>query len=97
MTIFRPAVSSCLGWHEAALHLHGFRASAGLHINYRMRIKENMLCLRNSGCATIVKENEILGRGKKYFLHYGEKVLLIFNDGGTEIELHFKNIKPKER
>lgn len=56
-----------------------------------------MLCLRNSGCATIVKENEILGRGKKYFLHYGEKVLLIFNDGGTEIELHFKNIKPKER
>lgn len=39
MTIFRPAVSSCLGWHEAALHLHGFRASAGLHINYRMRIK----------------------------------------------------------
>lgn len=59
--------------------------------------KEHSLCFRNSGTATVMKENQILKREKKYSLYYGEKLLLIFNDGGTEIELHYKNIKPGER
>lgn len=46
---------------------------------------------------TIVKENQILKRERKYSLYYGEKILLIFNNGGTEIELHYKNMKPSER
>ncbi|MBO5030512.1 MAG: VWA domain-containing protein [Lachnospiraceae bacterium] len=59
--------------------------------------KDHALCFKNNGCATIVKENQILNRERKYSMYYGEKILLIFNDGGTEIELHYKNMKPSER
>ena len=59
--------------------------------------KDHALCFKNNGYATIVKENQILKRERKYALYYGEKILLIFNDGGTEIELHYKNMKPSER
>ena len=59
--------------------------------------KDHALCFKNSGYATIVKENQILKRERKYSLYFGEKILLIFNNGGTEIELHYKNMKPSER
>lgn len=59
--------------------------------------KDNTLCFKNFGCATIMKNESILRREKKYSLSYGEKILLIFNEGKTEIELHYKNIKPGER
>ena len=59
--------------------------------------KDHALCFKNNGYATIVKENQILKREKKYSLYYGEKILLIFNSGGTELELYYKNIKPSER
>lgn len=59
--------------------------------------EDHALCFKNTGYATIVKENQILKREKKYSLYYGEKILLIFNNGGTEIELHYKNMKPSER
>ncbi len=59
--------------------------------------KDHALCFKNNGYATIVKESQILQREKKYSLYYGEKILLIFNNGGTEMELHYKNMKPSER
>ena len=59
--------------------------------------KDHTLCFKNNGYATIVKGNQILKRERKYSLCYGEKILLIFNNGGTEIELHYKNMKPSER
>lgn len=59
--------------------------------------KDHALCFKNNGYATIVKESQILKREKRYSLYYGEKILLIFNNGGTEIELHYKNMKPSER
>ena len=59
--------------------------------------KDHTLCFKNTGYATIVKEKQILKRERKYSLYYGEKILLIFNNGGTEIELHYKNMKPSER
>lgn len=59
--------------------------------------EDHSLCLINDGCATVIKESQILQRGQKYSLYYGEKILLIFNNGATEIELHYQNIKPNER
>lgn len=59
--------------------------------------KDNTLCFKNRGSATILKSNELLRRDRKYDLYYGEKILLVFNDGETEMELHYKNIKPSER
>ncbi|MDE6914006.1 MAG: VWA domain-containing protein, partial [Lachnospiraceae bacterium] len=59
--------------------------------------RDHSLCFINDGCATVVKESQILQRGQRYSLYYGEKILLIFNNGATEIELHYQNIKPSER
>lgn len=99
-----PAVLSYSENHEKVYHLTGSKTAAGLTINYqdadKIRFtggKDHALCFKNSGYATIVKENQILKRERKYSLYYGEKILLIFNNGGTEIELHYKNMKPSER
>lgn len=59
--------------------------------------KDHTLCVKNSGAATLQSGQVILPRGKKYSLRYNDKLLMIFNDGETELELHYKNIKPSER
>lgn len=59
--------------------------------------KNNTLCVRNNGDATIFSGKDILLRNKKYSLNYDEKLLLIFNNGEVELEIHYKNIKPSER
>ena len=59
--------------------------------------EEHTLCIKYNGEATLVKGKDILVRKKKHFLCYNEKILMIFNNGEIEIELHYKNIKPSER
>lgn len=59
--------------------------------------KNNTLCVRNNGDVTAFSGKDILLRSKKYTLSYDEKLLLIFNDGEVELEIHYKNIKPSER
>ncbi|MBD5480388.1 MAG: VWA domain-containing protein [Lachnospiraceae bacterium] len=59
--------------------------------------EQHTLCVKNQGDATVVCGKEILLRNKKYILHYNEKLLLIFNDGEIELEVHYKNMKPSER
>ena len=58
---------------------------------------EHTLCVRNRGNVTVVCGKEILLQNKKYILHYNEKLLMIFNDGEIEMEVHYKNMKPSER
>lgn len=58
---------------------------------------DHTLCVRNNGNATVMQGSEILLRGKKYSLSYNDKLLLIFNNNETEIEIHYKNMKPSER
>lgn len=59
--------------------------------------KNHALCIRNNGDATLFNGRDILLRGKKYTLNYNEKLLMIFNGGEIEVEIHYKNIKPSER
>lgn len=75
-------------------------------IDYRLRDADKLLfsggenhtlCVRNKGDVTVVRGSEILLRDKKYALSYNDKLLLIFNDGGIEVEIHYKNRKPSER
>lgn len=58
---------------------------------------DHTLCVRNNGKATVMQGSEILLRGKKYSLSYNDKLLLIFHNNETEIEIHYKNMKPSER
>lgn len=58
---------------------------------------EHTLCVKNKGDVTVVYGKEVLMRNQKCILHYNEKLLLIFNDGEIEMEVHYKNMKPSER
>lgn len=58
---------------------------------------EHTLCVKNKGDVTVVCEKEILLRNRKCILHYNEKLLLVFNGGDVELEIHYKNMKPSER
>lgn len=91
----RPLESITFNWIKNRCGI-GYALSDADKIRF-MGGKDHSLCFVNDGCATIIKENQILQRGKKYYLYYGEKILLIFNNGGTETELHYQNIKPSER
>lgn len=59
--------------------------------------ENHTLCIRNNGDATLFNGKDVLLRSKKYTLNYNEKLLMIFNDGDVELEIHYKNIKPSER
>jgi len=59
--------------------------------------ENHTLCIKNNGDATLFNGKDILLRSKKYTLNYNEKLLMIFNDGEIELEIHYKNIKPSER
>lgn len=58
---------------------------------------DHTLCVRNHGEVTLMSGQEILLRNQKYTLHYNEKLLLVFDGGETELEIHYKNMKPSER
>lgn len=58
---------------------------------------DHTLCVRNHGKVTVMSGQEILLQNRKYTLHYGEKLLLVFDGGETELEIHYKNMKPSER
>lgn len=58
---------------------------------------DHTLCVRNHGEVTLMSGQEILLRNQKYTLHYDEKLLLVFDGGETELEIHYKNMKPSER
>lgn len=58
---------------------------------------DHTLCIRNHGEATVMSGQELLLKNQKYTLHYDEKLLLVFDGGETELEIHYKNMKPSER
>ncbi len=55
------------------------------------------LLIKNSGRVTAMKGRELLEKGHIYHLYYHEKVTFIFDQEDTEIEVHYKDLKPNER
>lgn len=58
---------------------------------------DKSLIIKNSGKATAMKGRELLLKGRSYHMYYHEKVTFIFDQEDTEIEVHYKNLKPNER
>lgn len=46
---------------------------------------------------TVLRGTEILKKGMGYPVFYGEKVTITFEDEATEMEVHYKDLKPSER
>ncbi len=51
---------------------------------------------QSEGC-TVLRSSEILRKGMGYPVYYGEKITITFADEATEMEIHYKNLKPSER
>lgn len=58
---------------------------------------DKSLLIKNSGRVTAMKGRELLEKGHIYHLYYHEKVTFIFDQEDTEIEVHYKDLKPNER
>lgn len=51
---------------------------------------------QSEGC-TVMRGTEIMKKGMGYPVFYNEKITVTFEDGMTEVEIHYKNLKPSER
>lgn len=58
---------------------------------------DRSLIIKNGGPAAAMKGRELLLKGRWYHLYYHEKVTFIFDQEDTEIEVHYKDLKPNEK
>ncbi len=58
---------------------------------------DRSIIVKNTGKASAVKNREFLIKGHSYHLYYQEKITFIFDQEDTEIEVHYKDLKPNER
>lgn len=57
----------------------------------------SVIVMDQSERCTALRGMEILKKGMGYPIFYGDKVTVTFEDEATEMELHYKNLKPSER
>jgi len=58
---------------------------------------DRSIVVKNNGRAAAMKGRELLIKGHAYHLYYQEKITFIFDEEDTEIEVHYKALKPNER
>lgn len=56
-----------------------------------------LIIMDQSESCTVLRGTEILKKGMGYPVFYNEKLTVTFDDDATELEIHYKNIKPSER
>lgn len=59
--------------------------------------EDRSLAVKNNSKAAALKGRELLAKGRFYHLYYHEKITFIFDQEDTEIEVHYKDLKPNER
>lgn len=57
----------------------------------------SLIIMDQSERCTVLRGTEILKKGMGYPVFYGEKITVTFEDEATEMEIHYKNLKPSER
>lgn len=58
---------------------------------------DRSIVVKNNGRAAAMKGRELLIKGHAYHLYYQEKITFVFDEEDTEIEVHYKALKPNER
>lgn len=58
--------------------------------------QDGALNVTNNSNGTVLKSRELMVKGKSFDVYFEEKVTVIF-DNGSEVVLHYKNVKPSER
>lgn len=59
--------------------------------------EDKSLAVKNNSKAAALKGRELLAKGRFYHLYFHEKITFIFDQEDTEIEIHYKDLKPNER
>lgn len=59
--------------------------------------EHSVIIMDQSERCTVMRGMEILKKGMGYPIFYNEKITITFEDGETEMEIHYKNLKPSER
>ncbi len=59
--------------------------------------EDRSLVVKNNSRASVLIGRALLTRGQSYNLYYHEKVTFIFDQEDTEIEVHYKDLKPNEK
>ena len=59
--------------------------------------EHSVIIMDQSERCTALRGTEILKKGVGYPVFYGEKVTITFEDEATEMEIHYKDLKPSER
>lgn len=57
----------------------------------------SIIIMDQSERCTVLRGTEILKKGMGYPAYYNEKLTIAFEDGATEMEIHYKALKPSER
>lgn len=58
---------------------------------------QSLIIMDQSERCTVLRGTEILKKGMGYPVYYSEKITVSFEDEATEMEIHYKNLKPSER
>lgn len=58
---------------------------------------KDIIVMDQSERCTVMRGSEILKKGMGYPVYMNEKVTVSFDDEATEMEIHYKNLKPSER
>lgn len=58
---------------------------------------KSLIAMDQSEKCTMLRGTEILKKGVGYPVYYNGKLTVIFEDGITEVEIHYKSIKPSEQ
>lgn len=58
---------------------------------------DKSLIIKNNSKAAALMGRELMLKGRSYHLYFHEKVTFIFDQEDTEIEVHYKDLKPNER
>lgn len=56
----------------------------------------SLIVMDQSEHCTALRGTEILKKGMGYPVFYGDKITIIFEDEATEMEIHYRNLKPSE-
>jgi len=85
-----------LDWILKSCGIDYSRIGAGDIFFYPGPDRSLILTSHSEGC-TILKGRELVMRDYGYPVNFDEKVTITFEDECTELEVHYKNIKPSER
>lgn len=58
---------------------------------------DRSLIIKNNSKASALMGRELLAKGRSCHLYYHEKITFLFDQEDTEIEIHYKDLKPNER